>query len=151
RRRAPPSSIGSRLDLRARRVSSRGRRDPGGTRARRAARRGRARRELAGAGAARAAGSEVEVTTIMRSLILPLALAVASVSSAPARTEPDPLPSWNDGPAKRAIIQLVHATTDSSSPQFVPLASRIATFDQDGTTWVEHPIYTQVVFCLDRV
>jgi hypothetical protein len=42
-------------------------------------------------------------------------------------------------------------TTDQSSPQFVPPAQRIATFDQDGTLWVEHPMYTQVVYCLDRV
>jgi phosphoglycolate phosphatase-like HAD superfamily hydrolase len=62
-----------------------------------------------------------------------------------------PLASWNDGPAKRAIIDFVHATTDRSSPRFVPPEERIATFDQDGTLWVEHPMYTQVVYCLDRV
>jgi phosphoglycolate phosphatase-like HAD superfamily hydrolase len=45
----------------------------------------------------------------------------------------------------------VHVTTDRSNPKFVPPAERIATFDQDGTLWVEHPIYTQVVYCLDRV
>jgi phosphoglycolate phosphatase-like HAD superfamily hydrolase len=72
--------------------------------------------------------------------------------SARAQTAPgDPLPSWNEGPAKAAIISLVKSTTDSASPGFVPLDARIATFDQDGTTWVEHPIYTQVVYCLDRV
>ncbi len=63
----------------------------------------------------------------------------------------DPLPSWNDGPAKQAILQLVRVTTDSSNPKFVPPEQRIATFDQDGTTWVEQPIYTQVVFALDQV
>jgi phosphoglycolate phosphatase-like HAD superfamily hydrolase len=63
----------------------------------------------------------------------------------------DPLPSWNDGPAKTAIIEFVHATTEPSSPNFVPQEARIATFDQDGTLWVEHPIYTQVLYCLDRV
>jgi phosphoglycolate phosphatase-like HAD superfamily hydrolase len=63
----------------------------------------------------------------------------------------DPLPSWNDGPAKQAIVNFVKATTDASSPQFVPMAERIATFDQDGTLWVEHPMYTQVMYCLDRV
>ncbi len=61
------------------------------------------------------------------------------------------LPSWNEGPAKRAIVKFVQATTDASSAQFVPPAQRIATFDQDGTLWVEHPIYSQVVYCLDRV
>ncbi len=63
----------------------------------------------------------------------------------------DPLPSWNDGQAKRAIMDFVRATTDASSPTFVPPAARIATFDQDGTLWVEHPMYTQVVYCLERV
>ena len=63
----------------------------------------------------------------------------------------DWLPSWNDGPVKQAIIKFVQTTTDSKNAQFVPPEQRIATFDQDGTLWVEHPIYTQVVFCLDRV
>ena len=63
----------------------------------------------------------------------------------------DPLPSWNEGPAKDAIVKFVHATTDAASPDFVPPAERIATFDQDGTLWVEHPIYTQLVYCFDRV
>src|SRR6516165_8465256 len=66
-------------------------------------------------------------------------------------SQPAPLASWNDGPAKQAIIDFVHATTDQSSPKFVPAEDRVATFDQDGTLWVEHPIYTQVVYCLDRV
>jgi phosphoglycolate phosphatase-like HAD superfamily hydrolase len=69
----------------------------------------------------------------------------------PARAQTDPLPSWNDGPAKRAIIHFVQATTDRASPQFVPPEERIATFDQDGTLWVEQPAYTQVMYCLDRV
>ena len=63
----------------------------------------------------------------------------------------DPLPSWNVGPAKQAILDFVKATTDQASPKFVPPEERIATFDQDGTLWVSHPMYTQVVFCLDRV
>ena len=61
------------------------------------------------------------------------------------------LKSWNDGPAKQAIIDFVRATTDQGSPKFVPPEERVATFDQDGTLWVEHPIYSQVVYCLDRV
>jgi phosphoglycolate phosphatase-like HAD superfamily hydrolase len=78
--------------------------------------------------------------------------AAASVSVAgPASAQSDPLPSWNDGPAKDAIVKFVHATTDAASPNFVPLAERIATFDQDGTLWVEQPVYTQVVYCFDRV
>lgn len=63
----------------------------------------------------------------------------------------DPLPSWNDGPAKQAIVEFVKATTTQGSPQFVPPEERIATFDQDGTLWVEHPMYTQVMYCLERV
>ena len=62
-----------------------------------------------------------------------------------------PLSSWNDGAAKQAIIDFVRATTEPGSPKFVPPQERIATFDQDGTLWVEHPIYSQVVYCLDRV
>jgi phosphoglycolate phosphatase-like HAD superfamily hydrolase len=62
-----------------------------------------------------------------------------------------PLPSWNEGPAKQAILDFVRATTDQASPKFVPPDDRIATFDQDGTLWVEQPIYTQVVYCLERV
>jgi phosphoglycolate phosphatase-like HAD superfamily hydrolase len=63
----------------------------------------------------------------------------------------DALPSWNDGPAKKAIVEFVQATTTQGSPKFVPAAERIATFDQDGTLWVSHPMYSQVMYCLDRV
>jgi phosphoserine phosphatase len=68
-----------------------------------------------------------------------------------AHTQTDPLPSWNDGRAKQAIFEFVRTTTDSASPSFVTPENRLATFDQDGTTWVEQPIYTQVMFALDRV
>ena len=61
------------------------------------------------------------------------------------------LPSWNDGPARQAILAFVRDTTDEGKPTFVPPAERIATFDQDGTLWVEQPIYSQVVYCLERV
>ena len=60
-------------------------------------------------------------------------------TSAALRARTDPLPSWNDGTAKQAIVDFVKATTDSASPNFVPPEERIATFDQDGTLWVEHP------------
>jgi phosphoserine phosphatase len=68
-----------------------------------------------------------------------------------AAAPPGPLPSWNDGPAKQAIVSFVQATTDRSSASYVPPEARVATFDQDGTLWVEHPIYAQMVFALDRV
>ena len=63
----------------------------------------------------------------------------------------DPLPSWNDGAAKQAIVDFVKTTTDKNNSKFVPVEDRIATFDQDGTTWVEQPIYSQVLFAFDRV
>src|SRR5262249_18703143 len=65
--------------------------------------------------------------------------------------EADPLPFWNDGAAKNAILRFVRVTTDRTSPQYVPPEQRVAAFDQDGTLWVEHPMYTQVVYCLERV
>ena len=68
-----------------------------------------------------------------------------------AQAADDPLPSWSDGTAKAALLQFIQVTTDSSSAKFVAPEERVATFDQDGTLWVEHPLYTQVVYCLDRV
>jgi len=68
-----------------------------------------------------------------------------------ALAQTDPLPSWNDGAAKKAIVEFVQATTTQGSPQLVPPAERVATFDQDGTLWVEHPMYTQVMYVLEGV
>jgi hypothetical protein len=76
---------------------------------------------------------------------------IACLSISGAQAADDPLPSWNDGPAKQAIMAFVKETTTEGSPKFVPPAERIATFDQDGTLWVEHPMYSQVVYCLERV
>ena len=67
------------------------------------------------------------------------------------RAEPDPLLSWNDGSAKQAIVDFVSPTTETGGSKFVPPKERIATSDQDGTLWVEYPIYSQVMYCLDRV
>ena len=80
-----------------------------------------------------------------------MALVIAGAISEASSAADDPLPSWNDGPSKRAILDFVRATTNQSSPGFVPVEQRIATFDQDGTLWVEHPMYTQVVYCLERL
>jgi phosphoserine phosphatase len=80
-----------------------------------------------------------------------LTLVALLAISAQAFAQMDPLSSWNDGPAKQAIVAFVRATTDQSSPTFVPPEARIATFDQDGTLWVEHPMYSQVMYCLERV
>jgi phosphoserine phosphatase len=61
------------------------------------------------------------------------------------------LSSWNDGAAKQAIFDFVRATIDRASPNYVSPEDRIAVFDQDGALWVEHPMYTQVIYCLERV
>ena len=79
------------------------------------------------------------------------ALGVLLAFGVRANAQTDPLPSWNDGAAKQAIIAFVQATTTQGNPKLVPPAERIATFDQDGTTWVSHPMYSQVMYCLDRV
>ncbi len=65
--------------------------------------------------------------------------------------EADPLPSWNDGAAKRSIQAFVEAVTDPESPDVVQPAARIAVFDNDGTLWNEQPFYVQLAFALDRV
>jgi phosphoserine phosphatase len=80
-----------------------------------------------------------------------LALGASLILSGQAFAQSDPLPSWNDGAAKKAIVEFVQATTTQGSPKFVPPAERIATFDQDGTLWVEHPMYSQVMYCLERI
>jgi phosphoglycolate phosphatase-like HAD superfamily hydrolase len=63
----------------------------------------------------------------------------------------EPLPSWNDGPAKKAVMDFVRTVTDKSSPGYVPPEERIAAFDNDGTLWSERPMYFQFFFVLDRV
>jgi phosphoserine phosphatase len=68
-----------------------------------------------------------------------------------SKAQTDPLPSWNNRRAKQAILEFVRESENTSSPGYVPPQDRIATFDQDGTSWVEHPMYTQVQFALDRV
>ncbi len=83
-----------------------------------------------------------------RSLLAGLLAVLAAGAQASAQT--DPLPSWNDGAAKKAIVAFVHETT-TPGPKFVEPAERVATFDQDGTLWVEHPMYSQVMYSMDRV
>jgi hypothetical protein len=70
----------------------------------------------------------------------------------PANAESkDPLPSWNKGTAKQAIMEFVKRVTDQSNPQYVPPEERIATIDNDGTLWAEQPLYFQGLFTFDRV
>lgn len=63
----------------------------------------------------------------------------------------EPLPSWKDGAAKQAILDFVAAVTAADGPDYVPPPARIAVFDNDGTLWVEQPMYTQLAFAIDRV
>jgi phosphoserine phosphatase len=88
--------------------------------------------------------------------VLVAALAVAPalpqlLTPAAAQAQTSPLASWNDGPAKQVILDFVRAATDRASPSFVQPEERIATFDQDGTLWVEHPMYSEMMYCIDRV
>jgi haloacid dehalogenase-like hydrolase len=84
-------------------------------------------------------------------LVAMLAGALAAWPDVAARAADDPLPSWNEGAVKQAILDLVTAVTTEGAADFVAPADRIATFDQDGTTWVEHPLYGQGLFALDRL
>ena len=85
-----------------------------------------------------------------RSILLGMATTVATATLVPyqrAQGQPtDSLASWNEGPAKQAIFDFVHTIANQ-----VPAEDRIATFDQDGTLWVEHPVYTQAMFALERL
>jgi phosphoglycolate phosphatase-like HAD superfamily hydrolase len=80
-----------------------------------------------------------------------LVLCVMLLGTAGAQAQRDPLPSWNKGAAKEAIITFVKETTEKSSSKYVEPSDRIATFDQDGTLWTEHPLYGQAMFALDRL
>ena len=63
----------------------------------------------------------------------------------------DPLPSWNDGDSKKAVISYVESIIDTASSSFIPVSERIAAFDNDGTLWSEQPAYFQLFFALDRI
>src|SRR4051812_34969466 len=75
----------------------------------------------------------------------------ANVAPATSAQRADVLGSWNDGASRQAIIAFVERVTREGGPEFVPVAARIAVFDNDGTLWSEQPIYTQVAFAFDRV
>ncbi|WP_376776740.1 HAD family hydrolase [Rhizobium laguerreae] len=80
-----------------------------------------------------------------------IALGAALLHATSPFAQSDPLPSWNDTASKAAIVSFVEKVTGQGSPDFVPENERIAVFDNDGTLWVEHPMYTQLAFALDRV
>ncbi len=84
-------------------------------------------------------------------VVLAAALGLAVLASGAAQAETDPLPSWNDGPTKQSILDFVTKVTTEGGPEFVKPADRIAVFDNDGTLWVEQPVYTQFAFAIDRV
>ncbi|MEO8350619.1 MAG: HAD family hydrolase [Chthoniobacteraceae bacterium] len=84
----------------------------------------------------------------IRSCMTLLAISLAGITTAHAQ---DPLPSWNNGATKQSITIFVEKVTKEGSPDFIPPAERIATFDNDGTLWCEQPVYTQLFFALDRV
>jgi len=87
--------------------------------------------------------------TIQTQSVLAIAIAITAITT--SLRAADPLPSWNETDAKRAIIKFVENVTTEGSPEFVPPAQRIATFDNDGTLWSEQPMYFQLLFALDRV
>jgi phosphoglycolate phosphatase-like HAD superfamily hydrolase len=82
-------------------------------------------------------------------LLVMVALLPILAPAAPSAEEP--LPSWNDGPVKRAILDFVHRVSDPTSPDHVPPAERIAVFDNDGTLWPEYPVPFQAAFAVDRL
>jgi hypothetical protein len=83
---------------------------------------------------------------LLTAITLTAALAIAALAAAA-----DPLPSWNEGDAKRSVVDFVQRVTAAGGADFVPVAERIAVFDNDGTLWAEQPMYAQLAFALDRV
>src|ERR1035437_9532031 len=87
----------------------------------------------------------------LNALLCAVALLLLGAVCATAQPAADPLPAWNDGPAKQAIVAFVAKVTKPGSPDFVPVPERIATFDNDGTLWAEQPMYFQLFYALHRV
>jgi hypothetical protein len=88
---------------------------------------------------------------LLRSLVLAAILAVLALPAAVAQRSDDPLPSWNEGPTKQQIVEFVRSVTQPGAATFVPPDQRVATFDNDGTLWIEKPTYIQVYFIVERV
>ncbi len=86
----------------------------------------------------------------MKKNLLTLCFVLIFTGCTPVESD-DPLSSWNEGPAKEAILQFVTEVTKEGGPNFVPVPERMAVFDNDGTLWAEQPMYVQLVFALDRV
>ena len=88
---------------------------------------------------------------IHKQQLITAALLCTMVFTATFAQPADPLPSWNEGKTKQSIVTFVSKVTEKGSPEFVPPAERIATFDNDGTLWAEQPLYFQFLFAIDRV
>jgi phosphoglycolate phosphatase-like HAD superfamily hydrolase len=92
---------------------------------------------------------KISSTLLSRLFLAAILLVIAFDWS--ARAQDDPLPSWNDGAAKRSITDFVSRIAREGGPDFVPVPERIATFDNDGTLWTEQPYYFQLAFAIDRI
>ncbi|HWC77277.1 MAG TPA: HAD family hydrolase, partial [Blastocatellia bacterium] len=92
-----------------------------------------------------------EIRRALLSGLFLAAYAAAFVQAFSPQGNSDPLQGWNEGPSKKAIVEFVSRVTKVGGPDFVPIAERIATFDNDGTLWSEQPIYFQFAFALDRM
>ena len=94
-----------------------------------------------------------EISVARRSILAGLLVSAAAIPlvSSLALAQDDPLPSWNEGRAKKSILDFVSAVTREGTPEFVLASERIATFDNDGTLWCEQPMYVQLAFAIDRV
>jgi phosphoglycolate phosphatase-like HAD superfamily hydrolase len=95
--------------------------------------------------------NNITMKTTRRPHLLAFTVAGALALTTTISQADDPLPSWNEGMAKQSIIDFVAKSTKEGSPDFVPPAERIATFDNDGCLWAEQPMYFQLTFALDRV
>jgi phosphoglycolate phosphatase-like HAD superfamily hydrolase len=102
---------------------------------------------------AKSSGFDADFDPSRRTLLAAFAgFALCVWCMAPVKAEAaDPLPSWNDGPTKQSIIDFVTRVTKQGGPDYVAPPERIATIDNDGTLWVEQPIYTQFAFAIDEV
>ncbi len=91
------------------------------------------------------------MTTFRTNLARIAAIVLIATSWTGPSLAQEPLPSWNDSAHRKAIVAFVERVTKPGSPDFVPPAERIATFDNDGTLWAEQPLYFQLLFAIDRI
>src|SRR5882762_1004219 len=94
---------------------------------------------------------ENAMMTINRRILLASLVLLPALRATSVLAQAAVLPSWNDGPAKASIADFVARVSTQGGPDFVPVEQRIATFDNDGTLWIEQPMYVQLAFALDRV